>query len=239
MEKIHTNRNSVFLNVLYKAWTNLIGLHCIPPDVVMLGCGMFVFNRMLYLFSQLIVFVLYGALALFAVGKIFLNLITLATKILFPVVENNIFMWRYCISHFLDRTVWFLPRFRSLFRCCFNKSRNQESEASCFCYKYYMQNILKFQAGFSFCPASRKSSCLKRKTREPTKNYMSVCWEIYPRVSTIYTSTSAVWFFIMTIISVQFSLTLSKPRAVSSVTNLARFTWLDVNTKWSVALKPV
>lgn len=63
------------------------------------------------------------------------------------------------------------------------------SEASCFCYKYSMQNILKFQVGFSFCPASRKSSCLKRKTRELTKNYMSVCWEIHPRVSTIYTNT--------------------------------------------------
>ncbi len=52
-----------------------------------------------------------------------------------------------------------------------------------------MQNILKFQVGFSFCAASRKSSCLKRKTRELTKNYMSVCWEIHPRVSTIYTNT--------------------------------------------------
>lgn len=98
------------------------------------------------------------------------------------------------------------------------------SEASCFCYKHYMQNILKFQAGFSFCPVSRKSSCLKRKTREPTKNYMSVCWEIHPRVSTIYTNASAVWFFIMTVISVQFSLSLTKPGAMSSVTNSARFT---------------
>lgn len=33
---------------------------------------------------------------------------------------------------------------------------------------YYMQNRLTFKVG-SLCPASRKSSRLRRKTREPTK----------------------------------------------------------------------
>lgn len=72
----------------------------------------------------------------------------------FSSYKNNIFKWRFQI--FLrDGTVWYLPRFRCFFRCCFNKNRQYWGLLLLLC---YMQNILKFKVGFTLSSFQKEFS---------------------------------------------------------------------------------